>query len=70
MFETIVHHEGAAAQAVAGHYAKTSAPTIKLGVDIHLERYVVVAQEDHATPKPAQRFRPYASPVERDELAT
>ena len=48
MFETIVHHEGAAAQAAAGHHPKTSAPTIKLGVDIHLERYVVVRQEDHA----------------------
>jgi transposase len=58
MFQTIVHHEGAVAQAVAGHHTKTSTSTIKLGLDIHLARYVVVAQEDHATPKPAQRFRP------------
>src|SRR5438132_2359580 len=30
---------------------------IKLGIDVHQEFYVVVAQEGGANPKPAQRFR-------------
>src|SRR6266853_1349294 len=58
MIQTIVHHEGAAALAVAGHRHRTQPATIKLGVDIHQEFYVVVAQHDHATPQPARRFRP------------
>jgi transposase len=31
---------------------------IKLGIDVHLERYVVVRQIDGATPQPAQTFTP------------
>jgi transposase len=31
-------------------------PTIKLGIDVHQEFYVVVLQEGGGTPKPAQRF--------------
>ncbi len=31
---------------------------IKLGVDVHLERYVVVRQIDGGAPQPAQRFSP------------
>src|SRR5712671_2358345 len=58
MIQTIVHHEGAAALTAAGHQDKTPAATIKLGVDIHQEFYVVVAQHDHATPQPPRRLRP------------
>jgi transposase len=58
MNRTIVHHEGAAALTVAGHQVKNQPATIKLGVDIHQEFYVVAAQHDHATPQPARRFRP------------
>src|SRR5678815_1871537 len=52
MNRTIVHHEGAAALTVAGHQIKNIPATIKLGVDIHQEFYVVVAQHDHALPQP------------------
>jgi len=31
---------------------------IKLGIDVHLDRYVVVRQFDGSTPQPAQRFSP------------
>ena len=31
---------------------------IKLGIDVHAERYVVVRQIDGATPQPAQAFSP------------
>ena len=58
MKKIIVHSAGVAAQAVTGPLYQTPVPTIKLGLDIHQERYVVVAQEDHATPKPARRLRP------------
>jgi transposase len=58
MIQAIVHHEGAAARAVAGHQDKNQPAAIKLGVDVHQEFYVVVAQHDHATPRPARRFRP------------
>jgi transposase len=58
MNRTIVHHEGAAALTVAGHQIKNIPATIKLGVDIHQEFYVVVAQHDHALPQPPRRLRP------------
>ena len=54
----MVHHERAAALTVAGHQPKTPPATIKLGVDVHQEFYVVVAQHDHATPQPPRRLRP------------
>ena len=57
MKQTIVHHERAAALTAAGHQDKIQPAAIKLGLDIHQERYVVVAQEGHETPKPARRFR-------------
>src|SRR6266852_1880006 len=34
------------------------AKTIKLGVDVHLDRYVVVRITDGGTPQPPQRFEP------------
>jgi transposase len=38
--------------------ASAKARTIKLGVDVHLDRYVVVRIIDGGTPQPAQRFNP------------
>ena len=34
------------------------AKTIKLGIDVHLDRYVVVRILDGGTPQPPQRFGP------------
>ena len=34
------------------------AQTIKLGIDVHLDRYVVVRILDGGTPQPPQRFAP------------
>ena len=34
------------------------AKTIKLGIDVHADSYRVVRQVDHATPQPAQKFKP------------
>src|SRR5215207_287191 len=58
MLQTIVHHEGAAALAAAGHQTTIQPAAIKLGVDLHQEAYVVVAQHDQATPQPPRRLRP------------
>ena len=58
MKRNIVHHKGVAASAATGHAYQGPVPAIKLGVDIHQARYVVVAQEGHETPKPARRFLP------------
>ena len=58
MKKIIVHSPVVTADADISHQYQTSVPAIKLGLDIHQERYVVVAQEDHATPKPARRLRP------------
>jgi transposase len=58
MSKTIVHHEGAASLKAAGHHSKQITSVIKLGLDIHLARHVVVAQYDHALPKPPRRFAP------------
>jgi transposase len=55
---SIVHQQGAAAPAAAGHQDKIQPAAIKLGVDIHQACYVVAAQHDHATPQPPRRFRP------------
>ena len=41
--------------------AETATPkarTIKLGIDVHLDRYVVVRIIDGGTPQPPQRFKP------------
>ena len=61
MYKTIVHHEGAAALTAAGHYTKTRPATVKLGVDIHSQFYVVAAQYDYAAIKPPRRFAPESS---------
>ena len=58
MKKIIVHQAGVAAPAVTDHQPTPPRPAIKLGVDIHQARYVVVAQEDHATPKPARGLAP------------
>ena len=58
MQKVIVHRTGAASTGAAGTDRKASGTAIKLGLDIHQACYVVVAQEDHATPKPARRFAP------------
>src|SRR2546423_6263434 len=38
--------------------SKPKAKTIKLGIDVHLDRYVVVRIIDGGTPQPPQRFEP------------
>ena len=58
MIKTIVHHEGAAALTAAGTQPSQSPAVIKLGLDIHTKLYVVVAQHDHAMPRPPRRFEP------------
>ena len=56
-----IHHKGASAAALAGTTDQsTTLPIIKLGVDVHQHRTVVVVQEGHATPKPARSFTPEA----------
>ena len=35
-----------------------SGSVLKLGLDIHRNKFVVVAQYDHATPRPPQGFAP------------
>ena len=60
MHKTTIHDERVDALASAeSPYQKTPA-AIKLGVDVHQMRYVVVVQEDHATPGPARGFAPEA----------
>ncbi len=50
---------GANAAAASVATAKPKAhQVIKLGVDVHLDRYVVVRQIDGGAPQPAQRFSP------------
>src|SRR2546430_11130614 len=58
MINSIVHHEGAAAPAVAETKTSLAPVAIKLGLDIHAKVYVVVAQHDHAMPRPPRRFAP------------
>ena len=53
-----IHHEVGAALAVTGNPYQSTPAAIKLGVDVHQGSYTVVAQEDHSTPRPAQRFVP------------
>ena len=38
--------------------ATRKAKTIKLGIDVHLDRYVAVRITDGGTPQPPQRFEP------------
>jgi transposase len=47
-----------AANDSANTHAPRSYRCIKLGIDVHLQRYVVVRQIDGGTPQPAQSFTP------------
>jgi transposase len=58
MFKTTIHNEGVGALATTGTQYQTTPATIKLGVDVHQSRYVIVEQEDHATPKPPRSLEP------------
>ena len=58
MKQIILHRIGAVQTGAAETDRSFSGTTIKLGLDIHAASYVVAVQEDHATPKPARRFRP------------
>jgi transposase len=58
MNKTIVHHERATSLEVTVNKVVLSGSVIKLGLDIHSKLYVVVAQYDHALPKPARRLEP------------
>src|SRR4029453_6787498 len=53
-----VFHSVTAAPAAAKSKVKRSGSLLKIGLDIHREKFVVVAQYDHATPRPPQRFAP------------
>ena len=68
--EQEIETRGETVPAVGTLAAATSAPAqssdsgpplhqvIKLGIDVHLERYVVVRQIDGGAPQPPQRFSP------------
>jgi transposase len=58
MNKTIVHHERATSLEVTVKKVEPFSSVIKLGLDIHSQLYVVVAQYDHALPKPARRLSP------------
>ena len=47
-----------AAPAAAKLKVNKSGSLLKIGLDIHREKFVVVAQYDHATPRPPQGFAP------------
>ena len=47
-----------AAPAAAKLNVTKSGSVLKLGLDIHRDKFVVVAQHDHATPRPPQGFAP------------
>src|SRR5437870_429467 len=58
MNKTIVHHEGAGSPEAAVAKVKLERAQIKLGLDVHLQEYIAVAQYDQLLPKPARRVRP------------
>jgi len=58
--ENIHNKQAGAALADSGNQYQGTPAVIKLGVDVHQGSTVVVLQEDHATPQPAQRFAPGA----------
>lgn len=60
MIKTIVHHERATSLEVTVNKVGSFKSVIKLGLDIHSQVYVVVAQYDHLLPKPARRLDPQA----------
>ena len=47
-----------AAPAAAKSKVNKSGSLLKIGLDIQREKFVVVAQYDHATPRPSHRFAP------------
>src|SRR5262245_57516555 len=53
-----VCHSATAAPAAAKSKVKRSGSLLKVGLDIHQEKFVAVVQYDHATPRPSQRFAP------------
>jgi len=53
-----VSHTVTAAPAAAGLKVNRSGSLLKLGLDIHREKFVVAAQYDHAMPRPPRRFAP------------
>jgi hypothetical protein len=53
-----VFHSVTAAPAATKSRVNKSGSLLKIGLDIHREKFVVVAQYDHATPRPPQRFAP------------
>lgn len=60
MQNTIVHDEGAAPKTVgvAGNRIELNRAVINIGLDVHAQLYVAVAQYDQLLPKPARRFKP------------
>ena len=58
MQNTIVHNEGATSLEGAVGKLKLSGSIIKLGLDVHAQFYVVVAQHDHLLPKAPRRLAP------------
>jgi transposase len=53
-----IFHSVTAVPTAAKSKIKRSGSLLKIGLDIHREKFVVVAQYDHATPRPPQRFAP------------
>ena len=49
---------GAGASAPSGESGPPPHQVIKLGIDVHLDRYVVVRQIDGGAPQPPQRLSP------------
>src|SRR5574342_791998 len=45
-------------QAAVSPESAVKPKTLKLGIDVHLDRYVVVRLVDGGTPQPPQRFQP------------
>jgi len=58
MNKTIVHHERATSLEVTVKKVEVSNSVIKLGLDIHFQVYVAVAQYDHTLPKAPRRMEP------------
>jgi transposase len=54
----LVHHGRTTSPEAINNKTTAQRHTIKLGLDIHKERHVIVAQYDHSTPKPPRRFAP------------
>jgi hypothetical protein len=53
-----VFHSVTAAPAAAKSKIKSGGSLLKIGLDIHREKFVAVVQYDHATPRTPHRFAP------------